>query len=370
MTGRSRFSLAQLFASPRRSREPARPGEPSPGAPSGLARFADDHRRRLLEDISGFLLGNRLAVNPANLALAWEAFSGASPGLGRRIAERSAGGEDITQEWLDAIAAETGAEAAADELRLMFEELDEGVRRFARTTTAARSVTSEYRTDLDRHVLELGHAARAAEETSRLAALARAMAERTRRAEADLRAREEEAKTLRRRLGKARRDAERDQLTGLPNRRAFEAELTRLHAEAAASRQPLSLAFCDIDHFKRVNDTHGHEAGDRVLRLIAQVLARSSNDNCHVSRHGGEEFVLLFRGLTPSEAKLRLDAAREDLAARSLLNRDSGEPFGQVTFSAGIASVAGHADPRAALKAADGALYRAKQAGRNRVLVA
>jgi diguanylate cyclase len=100
------------------------------------------------------------------------------------------------------------------------------------------------------------------------------------------------------------------------------------------------------------------------------VLAKSSNDNCHVSRHGGEEFVLLFRGLTPSEAKARLDAAREELGGRRLHNRDTNQPFGQITFSAGIANVFAHPDPREALKAADEALFRAKQNGRNQVLVA
>ena len=79
--------------------------------------------------------------------------------------------------------------------------------------------------------------------------------------------------------------------------------------------------------------------------------------------------ILLFRGLTPSEAKARLDAAREDLAARRLRNRETDEPFGQITFSAGVASVVAHPDPREALKVADDALYRAKQSGRNQVLV-
>jgi len=367
MSERGRFSLTQLVPF-RRSRDDAhaRPGDP---AGSGLKRFVEDERRQLLEDISGFLLRHDLAVNPANLTVAWEAFSGSSPGLFRRIAARAASAEPITQAWIDEVAAEHGAEAAADELRAMLAELDHGVRQFTRTATAARSATQEYSTDLDRHAVELEDADRAADRTARLAALARAMAERTRRAEADLREREREARTLRRRLGKAMRDAEHDTLTGLPNRRAFEAEFARLSAEAGASGKPLSLAFCDIDHFKQVNDSHGHDAGDRVLRLIAQVLARRSNDSCHVSRHGGEEFVLLFRDLTPGEAKVRLDAAREDLADRSLLNRDTHQPFGRITFSAGVARVDAD-NPRAALKAADDALYRAKQAGRNRVLVA
>lgn len=343
---------------------------PAPGGErASLARFADDNRRDLLESISSFLLDNGLAVNPANLTLAWQAFSGSSPSLFRRIAKRTASGEPIDQQWLDEITGVPPAAQAEDELRTMFEELDHGVRQFTRSASAARSATSDYQTDLGQHLHELEEAGQAIEMVSRLTTLARAMAERTRQAEAELQAREQEAKSLRRRLGKARRDAEQDHLTGLPNRRAFEIELERQYSEAAAAHEPLSLAFCDIDHFKRINDTHGHDAGDRVLKMIAQALAKSSNDNCHVSRHGGEEFVLLFRGLTPSEAKARLDAAREDLAARRLRNRETDEPFGQITFSAGVASVVAYSDPREALKVADDALYRAKQAGRNRVLV-
>ncbi|HEU4650595.1 MAG TPA: GGDEF domain-containing protein [Croceibacterium sp.] len=335
-----------------------------------MARFTGERRRELLDAIGRFLLDNDLAVNPSTLTLAWQAFSGASPSLHRRISGRLESGQRITQQWLDEIAPDRGDALEHGDLKLLFDELDKGVQQFARSTTAARSATREYHSDLDRHVLELEGAGRAEDVVSRLTLLARAMAERTRRAEQDLLLREQEARSLRRQLGKAVRHAERDHLTGLPNRRAFEAELERQHAEAAAGKEPLSLAFCDIDHFKHINDTHGHEAGDRVLKLIAQVLAKSSNDNCHVSRHGGEEFVLLFRGLTPTEAKARLDTAREDLASRRLLNRETREPFGTITFSAGVASVFAHPDPREALKAADDALYRAKQTGRNQVLVA
>src|SRR5690606_907904 len=122
---------------------------------------------------------------------------------------------------------------------------------------------------------ELGEQAEEGDMVQRLASLAEEMAERTRVAEADLKNSEQEAKALRRRLDKARREADRDHLTGLPNRRAFEAEFERQHAEASASHEPLCVAFCDIDHFKRVNDRHGHDAGDRVLKLIAQTLAKS-----------------------------------------------------------------------------------------------
>ena len=343
---------------------------PEPGA---VTRLAQEGRRELLDEMAAFLLANDLAVNPANLTIAWNAFSGTLPNLRRRIDERTRAGEKIQQGWLDKVAASADQERERDMLRLAMDELNESVTRFTRTTSAARSATSAYNTALDRHVVELGELGEQAEEgdmVQRLAALAEEMAERTRVAEAELKSSEQEAKALRRRLDKARRDAERDHLTGLPNRRAFEAELERQHGEAGASHEALCVAFCDIDHFKRINDRHGHDAGDRVLKLIAQILARISNDNCHVSRHGGEEFVLLFRGLSPSEAKERLDAAREDLAGRRLFNRENDEPFGQITFSAGIADVFAHPDAREALKAADGALYRAKETGRNKVEIA
>src|SRR3546814_18736405 len=96
---------------------------------------------------------------------------------------------------------------------------------------------------------------------------------------------------------------------------------------------PLALAFCDIYHFKRINDTHGHDAGDRVIRLIAEMLATISDDNCHVARHGGEEFVMLFRGVSLSEAHKKLDGWRAQIADRPLRSRKTDEPFGQLTFS-------------------------------------
>src|SRR3546814_12777909 len=110
---------------------------------------------------------------------------------------------------------------------------------------------------------------------------------------------------LRRSLERAKRDAELDYLTGLPNRRAFELLLDRHHKEARAALEPLSVAFCDIDEFKKVNDLHGHEAGDRVIKALADTLDRIENDHCQVETTGGEEFVMRFRGMTLHETAVR-----------------------------------------------------------------
>lgn len=342
-------------------------------AESGGAKALDlvgQGRRLLLDAIGEFLLDHDLAITPDNLAAAHGAFSGSNPPLARQIAARLQSGDPITQAWLDETTANHAAEQRDDAIEQLMEKLEENLSVFTKTSKAARTASAEYSGQLEQHVTDLAQVSDAGQIIANLTGLAKAMADRTRKLEQDMRRSEEESEAMRRSLDRAKRDAEIDHLTGLPNRRAFEALIDRHYREAQAAIEPLSVAFCDIDHFKQVNDTHGHDAGDRVIKIIADALALISNDNCHVARHGGEEFVMLFRGLPPAEAKVRLDRTREELAGRVLVNRKTEEPFGQITFSGGVANVFAYADPRAALSAADEALYKAKQAGRNQILIA
>ncbi len=341
--------------------------------PTGSAATHDlmrETRHQLVGAISTFLLDHDLDVTATNLLIAHSAFSGINPRLARQIATRAGSGEGITQQWLDELAQQEPIQPDSAELDRMVARLESNLETFQTNTKAARNATSEYGTKLEEHVSDLEEVQKTGELVSHLADIAKVMLERTRHAEEEMRKSEDEARSLRRSLARAKRDAEVDYLTGLPNRRAFEVLLERHYEEARASCEPLSVAFCDIDKFKEVNDTHGHEAGDRVIKLIADTLAHISNDHCHVARHGGEEFVMLFRGLPPSEAAKKLDQARESLANRRLINRKTDEPFGQITFSGGVADVFGFGDARSALKAADDALYRAKESGRNRIELA
>ena len=340
-------------------------------APAGKAELFKQARGQLLDAICGFLIDNDLAVSPENLLAAHGAFAGGNPALARQITAKLQGGEKITQEWLDEVTANHAAERKDISIDRLIGKLEQNLDAFTKSSKAARSATSEYNDQLEQHVVDLEQqAGDPGEIIAGLANLAKVMAARTRKVEEAMRKSEDEAKALRRHLDRAKRDAEVDHLTGLPNRRAFEALLEMHHREAQSALDSLSVAFCDIDHFKQVNDTHGHDAGDRVIKLIAESLRRITNDNCHVARHGGEEFVMLFRGLSTKEAKQRLDEAREELASRNLVNRRTDEPIGQITFSGGVANGFGFADPRAALKAADEALYKAKQGGRNQILIA
>jgi len=156
--------------------------------------------------------------------------------------------------------------------------------------------------------------------------------------------------------------SETDALTGLLNRRAFDARLAQGVANARRHGRPLSLLIADLDHFKRVNDSHGHAAGDEVLRAFAALLARESRRGDVVARTGGEEFAVIMPETQAAHAGEFAERLRAATAAEL---RARGEPL---TGSFGVAELAeGIADAGALLDAADSALYLAKDRGRNRV---
>lgn len=147
-----------------------------------------------------------------------------------------------------------------------------------------------------------------------------------------------------------------DSLTGLPNRRVFMARLRQVSVEDASRGQAFSVAILDLDHFKRYNDTHGHDAGDRLLEATALEWQEITRQRDILARIGGEEFGLLVRG---GLAECRTVADR-------LL---ASVPHGQ-TASAGLAECLPGEDPARALRRADEALYAAKEGGRARVMEA
>jgi diguanylate cyclase len=351
----------------RGSDRPAQPEAMTRPAGGGAA-LREEARQRLLGMISQFMLDHELDVSGANLTAVHGAISGIDHKLATTIDARLKAQQAITQDWFDEV---TGGDAYANyrvELDALLNKLEVGITSFTKTTQETQSVTGDYRAALEHHVQALKNPDEGV--LIGLADLAKAMLERTRQIESDVRRNENEANALRKSLAKARRDADVDHLTGLPNRRAFEALLDTNYEQAKAAGEPLTVAFCDIDHFKRVNDAHGHDTGDRVIKAIGEALANISGQNCHVARHGGEEFVMLFRGKTTDQVFTALDNAREAMAQRRFVNRDTEQAIGTVTFSGGVADVYAFANSRTALKAADGALYKAKEAGRNRICVA
>lgn len=154
-----------------------------------------------------------------------------------------------------------------------------------------------------------------------------------------------------------------DGLTGIANRRNFDTALERELARAARNGDEVTLVMLDLDHFKQLNDTHGHQIGDEVLRQVADVLAADCRDFDTAARYGGEEFAVVLPGCTADEA----GAAAERL--RAIVRQ--APTFVPITASVGVATFPVHApDAVSLVKAADEALYESKRAGRNRVTIA
>jgi diguanylate cyclase (GGDEF)-like protein len=158
-----------------------------------------------------------------------------------------------------------------------------------------------------------------------------------------------------------------DFLTGLPNRRTLDDSLTRELSRAQRHGLPLSVAMLDIDHFKKVNDTFGHNAGDAVLRQLARLASETFRDADAVYRYGGEEFTVLLPHADLEGARVACQRFVE-LVARAAFNTPAG-PL-KITCSVGLtAARPSDGDPAELLARADRSLYQAKAQGRNRVVV-
>jgi len=155
----------------------------------------------------------------------------------------------------------------------------------------------------------------------------------------------------------AMQDARTDFLTGLPNRRSGMEHADAALQEFHSNRLPLSVAVIDIDHFKRINDTYGHDVGDAVLLHFAQALTAELGPRDHLSRIGGEEFMITMPSAPASRAEKRLDRLIQEL--RPMIRGAGRHPIGYA-FSAGLASASRSDDLKTLLARADSALYSAK----------
>ncbi len=175
--------------------------------------------------------------------------------------------------------------------------------------------------------------------------------------------------TLQKKLAEMEVEATLDPLTKVGNRRRFQTALTRLVSNAHGSGGHLSLAMLDVDHFKHINDTHGHPIGDRVLLAVAQCIAKGVRGSDVVARYGGEEFAVLLPNAAAGEVEPRFKQLLLDIAASAyeydVLGRKEKVRF---TVSCGLVDLEQGENEDALVKRADEALYEAKRKGRNRVI--
>ncbi len=308
---------------------------------------------------------------PVNFEL-WLHYLGDPEGpLGREIGRILAAAEPFTEATAEMLAAEYLPRGRlTEEIRDAGRVLDRELASVSDAISRAHRSQAAYGQTLDKAATRIG----AAGDGDELKTIVTGLTSATRRIQREnetlekkLDASTREVARLREHLEQVRRDAMTDALTNLANRKAFDENLAAACEAAETNGEPLLLAVLDIDHFKRFNDTWGHQTGDQVLRYVASVLGRVAKAPRVAARYGGEEFAMIFPGETPEQVETALEAVRKEIASRSLRRRSTNDELGAVTISAGFAFRAAGESGANLLDRADAALYASKRAGRNRV---
>ncbi len=326
-------------------------------------RYSDEFRKTTTE-ICEFMIGHSITPSPENFSLICRHFSGGAE-------ETESDVEHLVKTGQLLRADATGDRLVSEhELRELAEQAQLNLVAVEELLNRSSNDAKGFGDALEGGAQALADGASSNHAVDSLIRLTRTMIERTRDAEAELRQRRQAMSELQVSLSEAQLKADTDPLTGLGNRRAFERLIGAAGDRAISLGQPLSVAICDIDFFKLVNDSYGHEMGDRVLKFVGETLQANCGQRAKVLRLGGEEFVVLFEETAPEEAYRIVDGARLDISARRLRNKDTGERIGAVSFSAGIGWLGEGGDVGAMLRYADEALYRAKASGRDCVSMA
>jgi diguanylate cyclase len=176
-----------------------------------------------------------------------------------------------------------------------------------------------------------------------------------------------EASQLKKSLEALKRESTIDHLTKLYNRKWFDTVLDQSKMDSDAQDSPLSLLMIDIDYFKKFNDTYGHQLGDQVLKLVARTITDCVGETDTPARYGGEEFSVILPHCSLEKALEKAESIRKTVAGRKVTNRTTGQVLGQVTLSVGAAQYEPGEPAADLIQRADGALYFAKNNGRNRV---
>ena len=195
------------------------------------------------------------------------------------------------------------------------------------------------------------------------------MQRRSRDLEKRLQETSQEVDQLRHNLEKVREEAMTDALTGVANRKRFDEAMRKARRASELQGEPFSLILCDIDHFKRFNDTWGHQTGDQIIRFVAACLSRFSKDYHVVARYGGEEFGMVLPRTGLDEARALADRIRSTVESKRLLRKSTNEDLGHITVSLGVSHYANGESIESLIERCDTNLYKSKQAGRNRITV-
>lgn len=331
-----------------------------------------------LNEAAGYL---RLAVplmtrhgvpaNPVNYSIWYEYVSGNNKELNEVLDKKLEDKQEITSELCQKLYSEFVLNGSEERYQRVGEDLknlvNQTITRIKSTSEKASTSSSRF-TEQSNKLAATENAMDVKNVVDGIVAETRQLAEASKELKNKLEETNTEVEQLRVELEKTKQAANTDSLTGLLNRRAFDREINNVCNNANSQADSVHLLLLDLDHFKRINDSHGHLVGDNVLRYTATLLKQFVKEDEIAARYGGEEMAMLLPNSTLVQAKEVANQIRVALSKSHLQRKDSGEAIGQVTVSIGVSKLRKDDTIESFIHRADTALYQAKQHGRDQVV--
>ncbi len=317
----------------------------------------------------------KLSPIPENFELWYVYYSGENPEITRAIDILVAAQQEINNERCQELHQRFLSDSTENErVKQAGDRVQSTIKEVNSIVSNVKDATSKYNSTLSDVSQKLTNKKSSAEDIEKavqmVVADTQTMIQQNQKLEEQLSRSSQAMKEMQRDLDQVRKEALTDSLTGLSNRKAFDAEIRRTAHEMSESGQTFSLVMMDIDYFKSFNDNYGHQVGDQVLRLVARTLIEGVKGRDMAARFGGEEFALILPETNTQGALKVADSLRRAVAGKEVINRNSGDKLGRITLSGGVAQFLPGEDIDDLIARADAALYTAKHNGRNQIAAA
>jgi diguanylate cyclase len=312
-----------------------------------------------------------VAPTPENYAVFSSFAADSTPELCEAITNRINQNEPVDQAFCDTLYNEYFAVAKIQEVVMASSGvMNEELLQVRESLKAAEKHTAEYGetlADVENAFDENADPSQVQGVVQSLVAATTRMQQRSRELERKLHETSSEVVKLRTNLERVREESMTDALTGIANRKRFDEMLRKGRRSADVNNEEFCLVLCDIDYFKRFNDTWGHQTGDQIIRFVAGCLTRNASDHHTVARYGGEEFAIVMPKSSLPEANAMAEKIRMTVEGKRLLRKSTSEDLGNITISLGVALYKPGEAVEELIERADSNLYKSKKAGRNRV---